>query len=74
MKNKKIYFQKIPLAALISSLIKVWEEGAEFVDIGGEQNPSYDTLCIDVRDEYFLLSAEKKEIKKLTDEELNKLI
>lgn len=73
MKTNKMVFQKIPVYNLIELLVKIYEDGADYVDISGKHSIDEDSLLLFVRDEY-MSSTKDEDGKKLTDEDLNQLI
>lgn len=69
--NKTAVFKKIPLYDLIDVLHRIYDEGADYVDISGKISPTEDSIFLIVKDEYYSTNLEEK---KLTDEDLNLLI
>jgi hypothetical protein len=71
MKNNKLMLQKIPLGPFIDILINVYNQGADFVDIGGTPDGVEDTLYVSVKEEYF---EEDIEESKLSEDDLKLLL
>ena len=70
--ESEIVVIKIPLEVLIQNLINVFNSGMDYVDIIVTSTPFQDHIGIVIREEYF--SQEEREIKKLSDEDLNELM
>jgi len=71
--------RKIPLQPLIEILQDLWEGGADFIDISGEQNEEgedlKDRIQITVKPEYVLNDDDEEEDNTpLSDEDFNELI
>ena len=74
---KKININKVPIYSLLTMLNILYEEGADFVDIEGENNKDdeSDIIILKVKDEYYMKNNEEEEHEnKLTDDEINDLI
>ena len=74
---KKININKVPIYSLLTMLNILYEEGADFVDIEGENNKDdeSDIIILKVKNEYYMKNNEKEEHEnKLTDDEINDLI
>lgn len=70
--ESEIVVIKIPLEVLIQNLVTVFNSGMDYVDIIVTSTPFQDHIGIVIREEYF--SQEEREIKKLSDEDLNELM
>jgi hypothetical protein len=72
---KKVNINKVPIYSLLTMLNMLYEEGANFVDIEGENNNNEDsdTIILKVKNEYYIDYNETEE-HKLTDDEINDLI
>jgi hypothetical protein len=71
--------RKIPLEPLMQILQDLWEGGADFIDISGEQNEEgedlKDRIQITVKPEYVLNDDDEEEDNTpLSDEDFNELI
>jgi hypothetical protein len=70
----QIRFRKIFLKDLIDSLVELYHEGADFVDIVGKQGPIQDSIGIAVMSDYMAPAEEMEdpqENKKLTEDDIN---
>jgi hypothetical protein len=65
-----IVLKKIPLLPFINSLMEIYNDGADFVDIIGEHNFFQDSIGIMVKEDYFA----KPSSRKLTSSDINELI
>lgn len=69
--------RKIPLQPFIEILQDLWEGGADFIDISGEQNEEgedlKDRIQITVKPEYVLNDEEEGDTP-LSEEDINELI
>lgn len=84
--NKKVILRKIALKTFIETLVNVYNSGADYIDLVGNNNKEQDTIGIIVTDEYMsdddesieLIPDEEEEIeeepKKLSDKDLDDLI
>jgi len=71
--KSKILIRKIALHNFITSLIEIYDDGADFIDIMGTTDPNQDEIGLMVREEYY--SEEPTEdVEKLSEDELNQLI
>ncbi len=53
--NKKIFLKKVPIKSLIQMLTKIYDEGADFIDIEGKPTVGeQDSIKINVRPEYYI--------------------
>lgn len=86
MENREIRIQKIPLDRLIDTLVDLYNQGVNYVDIAGVPGEEFDRMAIVFTKDYMTeegaktiehfeetLDIELKE-PKLTDEDLNQLI
>lgn len=71
MKKKEVILQKIWLDDFISTLIDIYERGADYIDIVGCPDGKQDTIELIVRQEYI---REDEEDGNLTKEKLNDLL
>lgn len=87
MKNNNITIKKIPLDSLIDTLVDLYNQGVDYIDIEGQQGDGRDYMAIAFNKEYMMEEAVKnfEEIpnciteeditkSKLSDEDLNDLI
>jgi hypothetical protein len=82
MENKLVRFTKVPLENLITALVALYDEGADFVDIMGEVGPEQDSIGLAVREEYMAPEEDmndrgyfmEEEDSDLSEEDLNNLI
>ncbi len=73
---KNIFLKKIPLKLFIESLIEVYNEGADFVDLLSNQESNNGGLGIVVREEYLDMEGreDNEEDNILTQDDINQLI
>jgi len=77
MSDNKLFLKKIPLQKFIEELVKLYNSGADYIDIGGSLGESQDSIIIHVDPEYMSNDddvEEKEEINLSDDEDLNQLI
>jgi hypothetical protein len=76
MSNNKLFLKKIPLQKFIEELVKLYNSGADYIDIGGSLGESQDSIIIHVDPEYMSNDdvEEKEEINLSDDKDLNQLI
>ena len=85
MENKEIRIQKIPLDTLIETLVSLYNQGIDYVDISGKPGTDFDSMAIVFTKDYMTEEGKKNfgegdeldlEIgpRKLTDDDINKLI
>jgi hypothetical protein len=78
--NKEMRFRKISLELLLDTLTRIWDSGADYVDIIGIQGDEQDVINIVVKEEYMseeeydVYDEEEEENKPLSDEDINNLI
>lgn len=60
--SKPIKLNKVPIANLIQVLTHLYEEGADFIDIAGEETPGEqnDIIKVTVRPEYYNTEDEEQ--------------
>ena len=60
--SKPIKLNKVPIANLIQVLTHLYEEGADFIDIAGEETPGdqNDIIKVTVRPEYYNTEDEEQ--------------
>tara|TARA_R110002167_G_scaffold65739_1_gene185980 strand:- start:231 stop:479 length:249 start_codon:yes stop_codon:yes gene_type:complete len=77
MSKKNLKLTKVPILELMHVLNKLFEEGADFIDIDGEDlNTDQDKIKVTVRPEYYSneeLDAKFLKDQKLTSEDIDKL-
>jgi hypothetical protein len=85
MENKEVKIQKIPLDALIETLVSLYNQGIDYVDISGTPGTDFDSMAIVFTKDYMTEEGKKNfgevyeldlEIgpSKLTDDDINQLI
>ena len=86
MANREIRIQKIPLDRLIDTLVDLYNQGVDYIDISGVPGEEFDRMAIVFTIDYMTEEGAKTidkfeetldlQIKqpKLTDEDLNQLI
>jgi len=86
MANREIRIQKIPLDRLIDTLVDLYNQGVDYIDISGVPGEEFDRMAIVFTKDYMTEEGAKNietfeekldlQIKqpKLTDEDLNQLI
>ena len=78
MENKEIRFRKISLQLLLDTLTRIWDSGADYVDIIGIQNEDQDVINIVVKDDYMSeeedIQDDDDDLPTLSDEDINNLI
>jgi hypothetical protein len=86
MENREVRIEKIPLDKLINTLVDLYNQGVDYIDISGVPGKDFDKMAIVFTKDYMTedgaKSIDKFEEKldlhikeaKLTDEDLNKLI
>jgi len=86
MANREIRIQKIPLDKLIDTLVDLYNQGVDYIDISGVPGEEFDRMAIVFTKDYMTEEGAKTiekfeetldlQIKepKLTDEDLNQLI
>jgi len=75
-RKKMLVLEKIPLERLINILMEVYNNGANYIDISGEEGNEQDIITIRVRDEYVEQeeSQDTPPPSMLSDEDLDNLI
>lgn len=86
MANREVRIQKIPLDRLIDTLVDLYNQGVDYIDISGVPGEEFDRMAIVFTKDYMTEEGAKNietfeekldlQIKqpKLTDEDLNQLI
>lgn len=85
MENKEIRIQKIPLDTLIETLVSLYNQGIDYVDISGKPGTDFDSMAIVFTRDYMTEEGKKNfgednELdlqigsRKLTDDDINQLI
>ena len=85
MENKEVKIQKIPLDALIETLVSLYNQGIDYIDIAGKPGTHFDSMAIVFTKDYMTEEGKKNfgegdeldlEIgpSKLTDDDINQLI
>jgi len=85
MENKEVKIQKIPLDALIETLVSLYNQGIDYIDIAGKPGTDFDSMAIVFTKDYMTEEGKKNfgeddeldlEIgpSKLTDDDINQLI
>jgi hypothetical protein len=85
MENKEIRIQKIPLDTLIETLVTLYNQGIDYIDISGVPGIDFDRMAIVFTKDYMTEEGKKNfgeeneldlEIgpSKLTDDDINQLI
>ena len=85
MENKEIRIQKIPLDTLIETLVTLYNQGIDYVDISGKPGTDFDSMAIVFTTDYMTEEGKKNfgegdhldfEIgsSNLTDDDINQLI
>jgi hypothetical protein len=86
MENKEVKIQKIPLDALIETLVNLYNQGIDYVDISGTPGTDFDSMAIVFTEDYMTEEGKKNfagedvnfsleiEPDKLTDDDINQLI
>jgi len=68
MKNN-MWIKKIPLEDLISILVRLYDSGANFIDLKGNGGENQDMIQINVREEYM-----EEQSSSLSEDDFNRLI
>ena len=71
--KKTLLLKKIHLESFIDLLLKLYEDGVDFVDIEGTLDNKQDHISIEVKEEY-LIPIQDREEKTLTQEDIDNLI
>ena len=85
MENKEVKIQKIPLDALIETLVSLYNQGIDYIDISGKPGTDFDSMAIVFTKDYMTEEGKKNFIEydeldleigpsKLTDDDINQLI
>ena len=84
MENREVKIEKIPLDKLIDTLVSLYNQGVDYIDIAGVPGVEFDRMAIAFNKDYMTEQGVKNfegldldlEIKqeKLTDDDLNELI
>jgi hypothetical protein len=86
MENKEVKIQKIPLDALIETLVSLYNQGIDYIDISGKPGTAFDSMAIVFTEEYMTEEGKKNFAggdidfnlefgpSKLTDDDINQLI
>lgn len=74
MMDKDLIIKKVPLKDLIHSLIKVYNEGAVYVDIIGKSDDVRDYIGIIVYGQNYDQVEEEDSNKEFDEKDINKLI
>ena len=85
MENKEVKIQKIPLNTLIETLVSLYNQGIDYIDIAGKPGTEFDSMAIVFTKDYMTEEGKKNfgEIdevdldigpSKLTDDDINQLI
>jgi hypothetical protein len=86
MENREVRIQKIPLDRLIDTLVDLYNQGVNYIDISGVPGKEFDRMAIVFTKDYMTEEGAKtieqfeEELNiqirepKLTDEDLNQLI
>jgi hypothetical protein len=86
MANREVRIQKIPLDKLIDTLVDLYNQGIDYIDISGVPGEEFDRMAIVFTKDYMTEEGaknietfeEKLDLQinqpKLTDEDLNQLI
>ena len=86
MENREVKIEKIPLDKLIDTLVSLYNQGVDYIDIAGVPGREFDRMAIGFNRDYMTEQGAKNfegleqdldlEIKqnKLTDDDLNELI
>jgi hypothetical protein len=85
MENKEVKIQKIPLDALIETLVSLYNKGIDYIDIAGTPGTDFDSMAIVFTKDYMTEEGKKNFIEydeldleigpsKLTDDDINQLI
>lgn len=85
MENKEVKIQKIPLDVLIETLVSLYNQGIDYIDIAGKPGTDFDSMAIVFTKDYMTEEGKKNfgemdeldlEIgpSKLTDDDINQLI
>jgi hypothetical protein len=85
MENKEVKIQKIPLDALIETLVSLYNQGIDYIDIAGKPGTDFDSMAIVFTKDYMTEEGKKNFIEydeldleigpsKLTDDDINQLI
>lgn len=86
MANREVRIQKIPLDKLIDTLVDLYNQGVDYIDISGVPGEEFDRMAIVFTKDYMTEEGaknietfeEKLDLQirqpKLTDEDLNQLI
>lgn len=85
MENREVKIQKIPLDKLIETLVNLYNQGIDYIDISGVPGVDFDRMAIVFTKDYMTEEGKKNfgeedeldlEIgpSKLTDDDINQLI
>jgi hypothetical protein len=85
MENREVKIQKIPLDRLIETLVNLYNQGIDYIDISGVPGVEFDRMAIVFTKDYMTEEGKKNfgedseldlEIgpSKLTDDDINQLI
>jgi hypothetical protein len=85
MENKEVKIQKIPLDALSETLVSLYNQGIDYIDISGTPGTDFDSMAIVFTKDYMTEEGKKNFIEddeidleirpsKLTDDDINQLI
>ena len=85
MENKEVKIQKIPLNTLIETLVSLYNQGIDYIDISGKPGTDFDSMAIVFTKDYMTEEGKKNfgeldELdlnigpSKLTDDDINQLI
>lgn len=86
MENKEVKIQKIPLDTLIETLVNLYNQGIDYIDISGKPGTEFDSMAILFTEDYMTEEGKKNfaeedidfsleiEPDKLTDDDINQLI
>ena len=78
----KVMFRKIALKQFIDTLVEVYNTGADYIDLVGNNDVEQDTIAIVVIDEYMsddpdgieIIDDEEEEDNKLSDDDIKDLL
>lgn len=71
MKNNKLTLKKIPIEQLVEILLKIYEDGCDYIDLSGTNDDDQDTITITTKKEYY---SEEFSEDKLSEEDINLLL
>lgn len=84
MANREVKIEKIPLDRLINTLVELYNQGVDYIDIAGVPGVEFDRMAIGFNKDYMTEQGAKNfeglekdleiDQQKLTDEDLNQLI